>query len=256
MKNSHELLMKGKASNLAHFYIVEPGSVDGDTSPWDFIKSFLEQYFYSLSSEKSGATDLLNNPDVYILRSDSKTQEKNTMYKVEMLEDFLKFFDFKPLLGKRKFAIIENAEKMNSIMSNKLLKILEEPPSFATIFLLNPQKKKLLDTIHSRAIHLRVKSEQKKWQDSDWKKLTKDLASLTLFEFLEEYQKSEKDLSFYTQELISWETTQHEAPEAKKALLEWVHTFQEMSTFNQPPATKWALFYYHMKVHVLARLRD
>ncbi len=256
MKNPHPLLKNAKSSSLGHFYIIEPGPIDGGITPGDFVKSFLEEYFYSFSQGATLSGDVLNHPDVHILGTDTRSQEKNGMYKVEMLEDFIKFFDFRPMIGERKFAIIENAEKMNSIMSNKLLKILEEPPSFATIFLLNPQKKKLLDTIHSRAIHLRVNSEQKKWQNSDWKKLTKDLQSLTFSEFLEQYQKSEKDLSYYSQELIAWETTQHEAPEAKKALLDWIQNFQEMNAFNQPPATKWALFYYHLKVHVLGRLRD
>jgi DNA polymerase-3 subunit gamma/tau len=52
--------------------------------------------------------------------------------------------------GRRKTLIIENAEKMNDSARNSLLKILEEPPSTATIVLTSARPKALLATITSR----------------------------------------------------------------------------------------------------------
>jgi DNA polymerase-3 subunit delta' len=54
------------------------------------------------------------------------------------------------MAAKRRIALIDDAHLMNAESANALLKTLEEPPSFATLFLLAPQAESLLPTIRSR----------------------------------------------------------------------------------------------------------
>ncbi len=56
----------------------------------------------------------------------------------------------RPMAAKRRIALIDDAHRMNAESANALLKTLEEPPSFATLFLLAPQAEALLPTIQSR----------------------------------------------------------------------------------------------------------
>lgn len=56
----------------------------------------------------------------------------------------------RPMAANRRIALIDDANRMNAESANALLKTLEEPPSFATLFLLSPQAESLLPTIQSR----------------------------------------------------------------------------------------------------------
>jgi len=56
----------------------------------------------------------------------------------------------RPMVGRRRVFIIEDADKMNADSANSLLKVLEEPPSFSHIFLLTARPFLLLPTIVSR----------------------------------------------------------------------------------------------------------
>lgn len=56
----------------------------------------------------------------------------------------------RPMAATRRIAIIDDAHRMNAESANALLKTLEEPPSYATLFLLAPQAEALLPTIQSR----------------------------------------------------------------------------------------------------------
>ena len=56
----------------------------------------------------------------------------------------------RPMAASRRIAIIDDANRMNPESQNALLKTLEEPPAYATLFLLAPQAEALLPTIRSR----------------------------------------------------------------------------------------------------------
>jgi DNA polymerase III subunit delta' len=56
----------------------------------------------------------------------------------------------RPMAAARRIALIDDAHRMNAESANALLKTLEEPPSYATLFLLAPQAESLLPTIQSR----------------------------------------------------------------------------------------------------------
>lgn len=56
----------------------------------------------------------------------------------------------RPMAARRRIALIDDAHRMNPAAQNALLKTLEEPPSYATLFLLAPHAEALLPTIQSR----------------------------------------------------------------------------------------------------------
>jgi DNA polymerase III delta' subunit len=56
----------------------------------------------------------------------------------------------KPMAGKKRIFIVEEAEKMNTESSNSLLKVLEEPPAFSHIILMTHNPFMILPTVKSR----------------------------------------------------------------------------------------------------------
>ena len=66
------------------------------------------------------------------------------------------FFQMSAADGGRRVAIIDAADELNSQAANALLKILEEPPSGVTFFLVAHQPWRLLPTLRSRCRDLRL----------------------------------------------------------------------------------------------------
>lgn len=64
----------------------------------------------------------------------------------------------KPYSSKYKIYIVDEAEKMNTVAQNALLKTIEEPPAYGIILLLTTNADSFLQTILSRCITLNLKS--------------------------------------------------------------------------------------------------
>ncbi|WPU63654.1 hypothetical protein [Peredibacter starrii] len=254
MNLSEILLTKARNNELGHFYIVETSAPEhvAHEALLTFVHQFIRDYYQKVEGHKQSLTNLMDHPDVYVLGNTTEIEEDKP-FKVEEAEAFARFFEFKPVQGKRKFAVITEAHRVNTIVSNKWLKLLEEPHGTSTIFLLNPRRGQLLPTIHSRAIHIRLPVKLPASDFSEWNNLLADLKKMTLSEFLENYSRSEPELGFWVNELIRWESEQLDRPEAKTALNKWLKELQEMETFHQPTATKWALFYSYVREQVLNR---
>ena len=62
----------------------------------------------------------------------------------------------RPNEGAKKIYLIPRAQDMNENAQNALLKLIEEPPSYAVFFLLTDNAEKLLPTVRSRAVELRM----------------------------------------------------------------------------------------------------
>ena len=62
----------------------------------------------------------------------------------------------KPNEGRRKIYLIPRAMDMNPSAQNALLKVMEEPPSYAAFLLITDAEEKLLPTIRSRCVTLRM----------------------------------------------------------------------------------------------------
>jgi DNA polymerase-3 subunit delta' len=91
------------------------------------------------------------HPDVLIIPPDPPQM----LVKVDQIRHVIHEIYYKPVEGREKVYIFSDADFMKEA-ANSLLKILEEPPDFATIFLLTDNPTALLPTIRSRCMQLRL----------------------------------------------------------------------------------------------------
>src|SRR5215471_8052578 len=91
------------------------------------------------------------HPDVLIIPPDPPQM----LVKVDQVRHVIREIYYKPTEGLERVYIFSDADFMKEA-ANSLLKILEEPPDFATIFLLTDNPSALLPTIRSRCMHLRL----------------------------------------------------------------------------------------------------
>jgi DNA polymerase-3 subunit delta' len=97
---------------------------------------------------------LQSHPDVWALVPDPvrlKSPVARPMLRVGQLRAVQRAAYFKPM-GKRRVFILDGAETMRWDVANVFLKILEEPPSSATLILTAPSPFALLPTIVSRCL--------------------------------------------------------------------------------------------------------
>ncbi len=255
MKVLETLLSKAKEDKLAHFYIVESAEPEeiASESLIKFTHEFIREYYQKIEGQKSSMVHLMDHPDVYVLGNTDQEDKETKAFTVEESEAFARFFEFKPVQSKRKFAIITEAQRINVTVANKWLKLFEEPQGQVTIFVLNPRRQKLLETIHSRALHLRLPFKQNMPDQSEWNEFIQTTKTLTLSQFLETYSKGDRDLEFWTMQWARFESEAHDNPQAKTALQSWMKKLQEMEVFHQPSATKWTLFHSALSENVLNR---
>lgn len=257
--NLHDILLKKASSqSLGHFYIVETSAPEevSHKALLSFIHNFIRDYYQKVEGHKQSLTNLMDHPDVFVMGNlDVEEDDKNDkFFKVEEAETLNRFFEFKPVMAKRKFAVITEGHRITTVVANKWLKLFEEPTGNSTIFLLNPRRGQLLPTIHSRAIHLRLPTKLDPLDFSEWNELMNDLKEMTLARFLETYGRGNRDLGFWVNEMIRWESEQMDKPGPKQEMGSWLKDFQEMEVFHQPTATKWALFYSYLRENVIPRL--
>jgi DNA polymerase-3 subunit delta' len=89
------------------------------------------------------------HPDFFFIEPD-----KNVI-KIEQVRDIQKKIIFKPMEGRNKVVIIDQAEKLNLHAANCLLKTLEEPPDDTVLILVASTALPLLPTILSRCQSIR-----------------------------------------------------------------------------------------------------
>jgi DNA polymerase III subunit delta' len=87
------------------------------------------------------------HPDVLIIPPDPPQM----MIKVDQVRRVIETIYYRPAEGRERVYIFTDSAFMKEA-ANSLLKILEEPPEFATIFLLSENAAELLPTIRSRAM--------------------------------------------------------------------------------------------------------
>lgn len=91
------------------------------------------------------------HPDVTVIPPDPPQM----LVKVDQVRHIIREIYYKPVEGRHRLYIFSEADFMKEA-ANSLLKILEEPPDFATIFLLTDNPSALLPTIRSRCMQLRL----------------------------------------------------------------------------------------------------
>lgn len=92
--------------------------------------------------------DSLIHPDIHIL------EPENGEIKIDSIRKLQEKLSLKPFEGKRKFAIIDEAQNINESAANAFLKTLEEPPDNTTIALICSNDDLLPPTIKSRCVSI------------------------------------------------------------------------------------------------------
>jgi len=86
---------------------------------------------------------------------------------INQIRALIVFMSTKPYSSRSKLALISPAEQMTPQSQNALLKILEEPPFYATIILSAKSEQSLLSTLISRCRIIRTNSEKESSSDED-----------------------------------------------------------------------------------------
>ena len=100
----------------------------------------------------------LTHPGLFLLRRgwDEKRKLIKTQITIDEMRNMKGFFNLSSTDGGRRVVIIDDADEMNPNAANALLKLLEEPPPGAVLFLISHQPFRLLPTIRSRCRVLRL----------------------------------------------------------------------------------------------------
>lgn len=218
MKIENIIKAKYENDNLAHLYILEPNISINPAESLEWTISCLEQVLGLTKSR------IENSEDILILNpSEAKS------YTVDHCSEIFKFTSFAPQTLKRKFLILNETHKLSTTVSNKLLKTFEEPPVPLTIFLMNENKSKILETIRSRAIKLRITLPKDTRANPLIEFINKD--SQTSFEDFDKfYQDNYSNLSDCIKDLIHLATSSQ-----TKEFSDSIHhfkTLQDDITYN------------------------
>lgn len=89
-------------------------------------------------------------------------ENKQGNISVNEAQDMLKILSLKAYEGGYKIVIIWMADRMNAECSNKILKIVEEPPEKTLLLLLTENEEDIINTLHSRCqkLHFPLLSEE------------------------------------------------------------------------------------------------
>ena len=100
----------------------------------------------------------MSEPGLLAIRRPWDTDKKRfkTQITVEEVRRLNGFFGLSATEGGYRAVIVDSADEMNTAAANALLKILEEPPRNAVLFLISHRPARLLPTIRSRCRELRL----------------------------------------------------------------------------------------------------
>lgn len=137
-------------NKLTHAYLFESNGYIGTFDlALALAKTLLCPYNYSNNQKCVNCTqcnniDNGNYPEIKIIEADGMWIKK------EQLLELQEQFSTKSVINKRKIYIIKDADKLNNVAANSLLKFIEEPEENIIAILISPTRYQLLDTIVSR----------------------------------------------------------------------------------------------------------
>jgi len=130
----------GKCSNCARISQLE--DLDARCAEATEAREALKE-----TDKKETRLFIQTHPDVLVIPPDPPQM----MIKVDQVRRVIETIYYRPAEGKEKVYIFTDSAFMKEA-ANSLLKVLEEPPEFATIFLLTENPGELLPTIRSRSM--------------------------------------------------------------------------------------------------------
>ena len=155
----------------------------------DTINSILGK---NTSNEALTYRQLRNKADVKFI---DLAEDKKSIGIAEAKEG-VKFLSEKPFEEKVKVLVILQAEKLTRDAQNALLKVLEEPPSFAVTILCAKTVDDLLETVISRCRKVQIIRESHKETENQLKTSLKSLLKMDIGKRLDwatEFSKEEKE---------------------------------------------------------------
>ena len=145
--------------NLAHGIIINgPRGVGKKLLAKKISEKIISNFQENLRDDFQNLIDKKNHPDLYLLDKDKyllkdiRRQKKDaTNWDEEKgFNDVVSFLTLTPSISKNKVVCMINADSMNNIAQNALLKSLEEPAPFSYIIMTTSRSKALSQTIYSR----------------------------------------------------------------------------------------------------------
>ncbi len=128
-------------------------------------------YIFSLNSDSSYNLQnfLINENNVSYKKILMKVEqnfnyigsEKPNAAKIEDIRNIKKNFYKSSLNNFPRFTILDDVELMNINAANALLKLIEEPSIYDYFILINNKKQKMIETLHSRSIEIKMFLESK-----------------------------------------------------------------------------------------------
>ncbi|MGH6967963.1 MAG: DNA polymerase III subunit delta' [Stellaceae bacterium] len=167
----------GKASfafRAARFLLAQPevgGGLFGDAAPATALAIPPDHPVFRLVA--SGA-----HPDLLVVERawDEKRKRRRSEIVVDDARAIAAFLHLTPSQGAWRVVIVDGADEMNRNAANALLKILEEPPKRAVLFLTSESPGRLLPTIRSRCRMLYMNTLQQYAVFTSINKLIPDLS--------------------------------------------------------------------------------
>lgn len=150
-----------KKGHLSHSYLLA-GTEDLDLAKTIAQKILCKQEHTgcgSCSSCLKLASD--NHPDFMIISPDGAS------IKNAQIESFQEFVFIRPFESLYKIIIFDEAHLMTDRAQNRILKVLEEPPTYAIFIFLTHQVESMLETVKSRCQIVQVIDDQVKSMDID-----------------------------------------------------------------------------------------
>lgn len=148
IKVRNELKNIIKTQNIGHAYMfVGTDGIGKQLVAKEFAKAILCQEPTDTYCDSCECCNIFeNSPDFVFI------EDEDGIIKVGDIRNLSENINLKPAKSTRRVFIINNADTMNESAQNALLKILEEPPEYATFILIVSNKEKILNTIKSRCI--------------------------------------------------------------------------------------------------------
>lgn len=138
--------------------------------------------------------DLDRHPDFMFVQKLEVTSKNISVDQIRNLQDFLHTTS---VISGKKIAIVQAADKMNLNAANCCLKILEEPPASAHLFLITENAASLLPTIISRCMkinHHYTSNAKDKIDERFLKPLLKSIPAAEKLAFIKEFAEKDRDL--------------------------------------------------------------
>jgi DNA polymerase III subunit delta' len=186
-----ELLSRAHAQGrLAHAYLL--------AGPRGSGKRRLAANLAGLVTESKAGLD---HPDVHTAEPESKSRR----LRIEQTRALEKELQMRSLMGKRKVAIIFEADRLTAEAANGFLKTLEEPPNHSLLLLTSEQPESRPETILSRCITVPLSREGAEELTAAQRELLGGMAAL--------FRKRERDIPAVYRLVRTFATLLHQARE-------------------------------------------